>query len=157
MRSTLRHAAAAAAAGIVIAIGIDVVLQFLTASIRITGGMRPSWRARAAAHAVWLVLAALVWLAAPLMAASLDDIVPSAGLSRRTVWALVGTAFIALPALQVIAELAVLAGQLTVSGTWASEGFIFISGAYYGTVMLVITPWMAAGAILRAWATHLID
>jgi hypothetical protein len=72
-------------------------------------------------------------------------------------WALVGTALIVVPPVWIVAELMVLAIQLTLSGTWGSEARIFVSGAYYGTVLLTLTPWVAAGVILRAWAAHLID
>jgi hypothetical protein len=157
MRSAIRDAAAACVTAVAIAIAVDVVLQFLTAAMRISGGITPPWWGRAAAHSVWIVLAAFVWLAAPFITTALEPLVPNRAVSRRTIWALVGTALVALPPLHVIAQLAVLAVQLTLSGTWGSESRIFISGAYYGAVMLAMTPWMAAGVILRAWAAHLID
>lgn len=157
MRPALRDAATAVAAAVIIAIAVDVLLQFLTAAIRISGGITPPWWARAAAHSVWIALAALVWVAAPFITTALEPLAPNAAVSRRTIWALVGTAFVALPPLHVIAGLLVLAVQLTLSGTWGSESRIFISGAYYGAVLLAITPWMAAGMILRGWAAHLID
>ena len=50
MRTTLRDAASAAIAGVAIAIVVDVVLQFLSSSIRLSGGVTPPWWARAAAH-----------------------------------------------------------------------------------------------------------
>jgi hypothetical protein len=155
MRSTLRHAAAAFVVGVAIAIVFDVIVQLLSTSIRLTGGVRPAWWARAAAQSVWLVLGGLLWLAAPLIRGALEGLVPTGDASRRAIWAVVGTAFIALPPLYVAAQLIVLAIQLTLSGTWGSEARIFISGAYYGSVLLSITPWAAAGVILRASARHL--
>ena len=157
MRTTIRDAAIAFIAGVLIAITFDIVVQFLSTSIRLTGGVRPPLWARASANTVWAVLGGLVWLAAPVLANALEMFVPAHQVSRRSVWAVIGTAFIAVPPLYVLAQLIVLAVQITLSGTWGSESFIFISGAYYGSMLLTITPWMAAGVILRAWASHLLN
>jgi hypothetical protein len=157
MRSTIRDAALAIVATVAITIAVDLLLQFLTASMRLTGGIRPPWWARAAAESVWIVAGIILWMAAPLIATALEEFVPDARVSRRVTWALVGTALIVVPPVWIVAELMVLAIQLTLSGTWGSEARIFVSGAYYGTVLLTLTPWVAAGVILRAWAAHLID
>ena len=157
MRSTIRDAAAAFVTAVVIAMTFDVLLQLLSSSIRVTGGIGPPWWARAAAHIVWMVAGIMVWLAAPSIASTLDDLTPDAAVSRRTVWAIVGTALMVVPPVWVAAQLVVLAIQLTWSGTWGSEARIFISGAYYGAVFLSITPWVASGVILRAWTRHMVS
>jgi hypothetical protein len=157
MRSAIRDAASAIITAVVIAIAVDVLLQFLTTSIRITGGIRPPWWARPAAHSVWIVVGLILWVAAPAIAHTIEDLIPAIGASRPAVWALIGTALLIVPPVWVAAQLAILAVQLTLSATWNSESSIFMSGAYYGSVLLTITPWMAAGAILRAYTTHLID
>lgn len=157
MRSTIRDAASAIITGVVIAIALDALLQVLTTSIRISGGPRPPWWARAAAQSVWIVVGIVLWIAAPAIAGTLDHLVPHGDASRRAVWALIGTALIVVPPVWVVAQFAVLAVQLTLAATWDSESSIFMSGAFYGSVLLTITPWMAAGAILRACSTHLID
>ena len=155
MVATLRRAASAFVAGVAIALVFDLVIYFLSSSIRLTGGVRPRWWAHAAAHSVWLAVGGLLWLIAPAIASALDPFAPAAHVSRRTIWAVVGTTFVALPLLYIVAQLIVLAIQLTLSGTWGSEGRIFISGAYYGAVLVSVTPWIAAGVVLRAWARHL--
>lgn len=157
MRSTIRDAASALIAGVVIAIVVDGLLQFFSASIRITGGITPPWWIRAATQSVWIVAGMILWAAAPFIANTLEGFVSDNRPSRRAVWALVGTALIVVPPAWILGQLIVLAVQLTLSGTWGAEGRIFISGAYYGAVLLAITPWIAAGAILRGYATHLID
>ena len=157
MRDTIRDVAAALIAGVVIAILVDGLMQVLTISIRITGGIRPPWWARAAAESVWIAVGVILWLAAPFIANTLAGFVSEIRPSRRALWALVGTALIVVPPAWILGQLVVLAIQLTLSGTWGSESGIFISGAYYGAVLLAITPWIAAGVILRGYATHLLD
>ena len=158
MRAAIRHAAAAFTIAAVIAVALDVVLQFATGAIRVTGGMmiRPWW-VRVAENSVWIALGLVLWLASPLLGGWIDDVVPRASISRRTIWELVGIGLLALPPGHVLGQWIVLAMQLTVSGTWGAEGRIFLSTAYYGNVLLSITPWMAAGAVIRGWAHHIID
>jgi hypothetical protein len=157
MRATVRHIAAAFTAGAVIALVLDAALQFLTGTMRITGGVRPPWYARVAGNGVWIALGLVLWLGAPLLGEWIDDVVPRAQVSRRTLWQLVGLAMLTLPPAHLLAQWIVLAMQLTSAGTWNSEGGIFVSSAYYGAVLLLITPWMAAGAIVRGWAHHMLD
>ena len=157
MRATIRHAAAAFTTGAVTALVFDAALQFLTATIRIVGGIRPPWYARAAEHSVWIALGLVLWLVAPLMAAWIEDAVPRAEVSPRTVWEVVGLGMLTLPIAHVLGLWIVLATQLTLTGTWPSEGGIFLSSAYYGRVIVSVTPWMGAGAVIRAWARHMMD
>jgi hypothetical protein len=136
---------------------LDAVLQLLTSTMRITGGVRPPWYARVADNSVWIALGLVLWMAAPLLGEWSDEIVPAAQVSRRTVWAVVGLGMLALPPAHLLAQWIVLAAQLTSTSTWLSEGRIFVSSAYYGAVLLSITPWMAAGAVVRGWAHHMLD
>jgi hypothetical protein len=156
MRTTIRHTATAFTTGAVIALVVDALLQFLTGAIRITGGMTPPGYARIAENSVWIALGLVLWLAAPLLGEWVDQVVPNARLPKRTVWDLVGIGLLTLPLGHILGQWIVLAMQLTVAGTWGSEGGIFLSSAYYGVVLLSITPWMAAGAIVRAWAHHMV-
>lgn len=157
MQSTIRHTAAAFTTGAAIALVVDALLQVLTSAIRITGGMAPPWWARIGEHSVWIALGLVLWLSAPLMGEWIEHIAPHAVVPRRTAWDLVGLGLLTLPLGHVLGSWIVLAMQLTVPGTWGSEGGVFLSGAYYGNVLLALTPWMAAGAIVRAWAHHMID
>ena len=157
MRVTVRHLAAAFTAGAVIALVLDAALQFLIGTMRITGGVRPPWHARVAENGVWIALGLVLWLAAPLLGKWIDDVVPRAQVSRRTVWELIGLAMLTLPPAHLLAQWIVLAMQLTTAATWLSEGGIFVSSAYYGAVLLSITPWMAAGAVVRGWAHHMLE
>ena len=157
MRATIRHAAAAFTTGAVTALVLDAALQFLTGTIRIAGGVHPPWYARAAEHTVWITFGLVLWLAAPLIAEWIDDIAPRADVPPRTVWELVGVGLLALPIAHLLALWIVLAAQLTLSGSWPSEGGIFLSSAYYGRVIVSIAPWMGAGAVVRAWARHMMD
>lgn len=157
MRATIRHFSAAFATGATIALVTQVLLQALTSSIRVTAPMRPPWWAAAVENSVWIALGLVMWLSAPLLGEWIDDLAPGAVVPRRTAWGLVGLMMMTLPVGHLLGTWIVLAMQLSVPGPWASEGGIFLSGAYYGTVLLSLTPWMAAGAILRAWARHMID
>ena len=157
MRATIRHLAAAFTTGAVIALVLDAVLQFLTATIRIAGGIRPPWYARVADNSVWIALGLVLWLASPLLAEWIEEVAPRATLSRRTAWELVGLGMLTLPAAHVLSQWIVLALQLTSTGTWLSEGGIFVSSAYYGAVLLSITPWMGAGAVVHGWAHHMLE
>ncbi len=157
MRATIRHAATAFTTGAVIALAIDAFLHFLTGAIRLSGGMTPPWYARIAENSVWIALGLVLWLAAPLLGEWVDHVVPNAHLSKRTAWDLVGIGLLTLPLGHVLGQWIVLAMQLTVAGEWGSEGGIFLSGAYYGAVLLAITPWMAAGSVVRAWAHHMVS
>jgi hypothetical protein len=157
MRATIRHAASAFILGAVTTLILDAALQFLTATIRIAGGVRPAWDARVPEHGVWIALGVVLWLAAPLIAAWINDGVPRAQVSPRTVWELVGLGMLTLPFAHVLGLWIVLATQLTLSGTWSSDGGIFLSSAYYGRVIESVAPWMGAGAMVRAWARHLMD
>lgn len=156
MRTAIRHAAAAFTTGAVIAVLLDLILRFATGSVRISGGMMLPWWVRLAENSVWIALGLVLWLAAPLLGDWIDDVVPRASISRRTIWELIGIGLLALPPGHVLGQWLVLAMQLTVSGTWGAEGRIFMSGAYYGNVLLSITPWMAAGAVIRGWAHHMV-
>jgi hypothetical protein len=143
--------------GAAIALVLDAVLQLLTSTIRITGGVRPPWYARVADNSVWIALGLVLWMAAPLLGEWSDDVGSGAHVSRRTVWELIGLAMLTLPLAYLLAQCIVLAVQLSVAGTWLSDGRIFVSSAYYGAVLLSITPWMAAGAVVRGWAHHMVD
>ena len=157
MRATIRHFAAAFIIGATTAIFVQALLEVLTASIRVSGPMAAPWWAISIEHSVWIAMGLVVWLSAPLLGEWIDDITPGAVVRRRTAWALGGVLMMTLPVAHLLGTWIVLALQLSVTGTWASEGRIFISGAYYGNVLLSLTPWMAAGAILRGWARHMID
>jgi hypothetical protein len=155
MRATIRHTATAFTSGAAIALVVDVLLQLLTGAIRVTGGMMPPWYARVAENSVWMALGLVLWLSYPLLGDWVDHVVPHAHIPRKTVWELVGLGMLTLPLGHILGQWIVLAMQLTVSGSWGSEGRIFLSDAYYGNVLLSITPWMAAGAILRTVAHHM--
>ena len=157
MRATIRYFAAAFTAGATIAMATQVVLQVLTASIRVTAPVGRPWWAGAVERSVWIALGLVMWLSAPLLGEWIDDLAPGARVTRRAAWGLVGVMMMTLPVGHLLATWIALAMQLSVTGTWASDGGILLSGAYYGTVLLSLTPWMAAGAILRAWARHMID
>jgi hypothetical protein len=156
VRAAIRHTALAFTTGAVIALVLDALLQFATGAIRSSGGMIRPWWVRMAEHSVWVALGLVLWLASPLVGDWIDDVVPRARISRRAIWELVGIGMLALPPGHVLGQWIVLATQLTLSGTWAAEGRIFLSSAYYGTVLLTITPWMAAGAVVRGWAHHMV-
>jgi hypothetical protein len=157
VRATIRETAAAFAAGATIALVLDALLQFATGTVRLSGGMMRPWWVRVTENSVWVALGLVLWLASPLIGAWIDDVVPRAKVSRRTIWELVGIGMLALPPGHLLGQWIVLAVQLTLAGTWGAEGRIFLSTAYYGTVLLSITPWMAAGAMVRGWAHHMID
>jgi hypothetical protein len=157
MQSTIRHTAAAFTTGAAIALVVDPLLQRLTAAISVTGGIVAPWWTRVAENSVWIALGLVLWLAAPLMGEWIERITPRAVVARNTAWDLVGLGMLTLPLGHVLGTWIVLGMQLTVGGTWGSDGRIFLSGAYYGNVLLSVTPWMAAGAIVRAWAHHMIE
>lgn len=156
MRVTIRHTAAAFTAGATVALVLDLLLQFAAGAVRLGGGIMRPWWGRVAENSAWIALGLVLWLASPLLGDWIDDFVPRANVSRRTIWELVGIGMLALPPGHVLGQWVVLAMQLTVSGTWAAEGRIFLSSAYYGSVLLSITPWMGAGAVVRAWAHHMV-
>jgi hypothetical protein len=156
MRATIRHVATAFSAGAIIALLIDALLQVLTSGIRIVAPMGPPLWSRIVERSVFLALGLVLWLSSPLLGEWIDDLVPHGHIPRRSVWELVGIGFLTVPAGHILGQWVVLALQLTVAGTWLSEGRIFLSSAYYGNVVLSITPWMAAGAIVRAWAHHMV-
>jgi len=156
VRAAIRHAAAAFTTGAAIALTLDAFLQFATGAVRLSGGMMRSWWVRVAENGVWVALGLVLWVASPVLGEWIDDVVPRATISRRTIWELVGIGLLALPPGHLLGQWIVLAMQLTVSGTWGSEGRIFLSTAYYGNVLLSITPWMAAGAVVRGWAHHMV-
>ena len=155
-RATVRHAAAAFTAGAVIALFFDAVLHFLASTIRVSAVAAPMRSARVTEHLVWIALGLVFWLAAPLVGEWMDDVTPGAGVSRRTVWQLTGLAMLTLPLGHLLAQWIVLATQLTITRTWDPSGRIFLSGAYHGAVLLSITPWIAAGAVVRGWAHHML-
>jgi hypothetical protein len=157
VRAAIRHAATAFTSAAVIAVVLDVALQLATGAMRLSGGIVRPWWVRVAENSVWIALGLVLWLASPLLGDWIDDVVPRVSVSRRTIWQLIGVGLLALPPGHVLGQWVVLALQLTVAGTWGSEGRIFLSSAYYGNVLLSITPWMAAGAVIRAWASHIID
>ncbi len=157
MRSIIRHTATAFTLGAVVAVVFDALLQLLTSTIRITGGIRPPWWAHLVERSSWIALGLVLWLAAPLLGEWIDHAIPRVKVPRRTIWEMVGIGMLTLPLGHVLGQWIVLAMQLTIGGTWPSEGRIFLSTAYYGEVLLSITPWMAAGAILRGWARHMSD
>jgi hypothetical protein len=157
VRSIIRHTAIAFTTGAAIAVVFDALLQVLTSAIRLSGGIRPPWWARLSERGSWIALGLVLWLAAPLLGEWIDNLVPRARLPRRTIWEMVGIGMLTLPLGHLLGQWIVLAMQFTVAGTWLSEGRIFLSSAYYGQVLLSVTPWMAAGAIVRGWAKHLID
>jgi hypothetical protein len=156
MRAIVRHTANAFTIGAAIALVVDALLQVLTSAVRITAGVTPPWWSRIAENSVWVALGLVLWLCGPLLGEWIDDLIPHSHIPRRTIWELAGIAMLTLPIGHILGQWIVLAMQLTVAGTWGSEGSIFLSNTYYGSVLLSITPWMAAGAIVRAWAHHMV-
>ena len=156
MRETIRHIASAFTTGAILAVLIDALMQLLTTSIRIMAPMGPSIWSRIAERSVFVALGLVLWLSSPLLGEWIDDLIPHGHVPRRAMWELMGIGFLTLPPGHILGGWIVLAMQLTVAGTWESEGRIFLSTAYYGTVLLSVTPWMAAGAIVRAWAHHMV-
>jgi hypothetical protein len=157
VKTAVRQAATAFTIGAVLALVLDAVLQFATGSIRLTGGMVRPWWVRVMEHGVWVGIGVALWLASSPLGQWIEDGVGSVKVSRQAIWNVVGLGFMVLPVAHVLGQWIVLAVQFTLSGTWGAEGRIFLSTAYYGNVLLAVTPWMGAGAILRGWARHLVS
>jgi hypothetical protein len=154
MRAVIQHAAGALIAGLAIELAVDLALQVLSAAIRIDDA-GSTWWGRIDAAIQWIGPCVLVWLAAPLIAGLLEPFTAHAAVSRRTVWAVIGASLVVIPPLIVVSQIVVTSLKLTVAGAWGHEWPIFLTGSFLGNVLLFLTPWVAAGVILLAWARHM--
>jgi hypothetical protein len=138
------------------ALVVDAVLQLALDAVRVSayGGGAPWWiTANLIERGRWVVFAGLLWWLAPRWAAG-DWIGPLATASAADAWRRVGLAVVAVPLLWIVATWAVSAVRFTLLGSWDTDGRVFLSPDYYRGLVLDLTPWAMAAAVLMAMRRH---
>jgi hypothetical protein len=154
----MRHHARAFLVATVAALVVDALLQLAMDAVRVSayGGGAPWW---VTTHLIergrWVVLATMLWWAAPRLLGSVPDAAPVAGQTPDEAWRQVAAAVAVVPVCWVVATWIVSAVRFTLQGSWGYDGGIFLSGGYYASVLNSLAPWLLASAVLLAARRHL--
>jgi hypothetical protein len=121
--------------------------------------MTPWWIVgRLLERSVWVVAALLLWASAGFMTRAAARLWPSLHpLPRINAFDVVGRLMIAVPLLWVLASWLVLAGRITLAGTWDVDGEMFTTMALYNSTALGYLPWAGGGVMLLALSQHIAD
>ena len=98
----------------------------------------------------WAALAAVLWVAAPL----LSRLLFSSAIPERHAPAPIdafrtaGWLMICFPVLWIVATWLVAAVKIMVVGSWSTEGQIFGAGYYYRNLVIANLPWLIGGLVL---------
>lgn len=105
------------------------------------------WVGRVMSCGTWLLTAFLIYVSAPL-ANRLPGI--SSGDSMQSlIFSIAGSLLTILPPLFFIAQSTVYAIKISIVGSWASEGRIFIQyDTYQHNMLLILLPWSLSGISL---------
>src|SRR5262245_21817246 len=133
-----RRLGAVLALGVVVALLIDLTLQFAMRVIRIQAAS-VNWEAAIASKAVWLVALAIGAAASP-------SLLPAARtpMTWREAYHTASTVLMATPLLWTVSTLAVLA----VDVPWTSSPF-------YAELITSTAPWLLASVVLRTVRRHI--
>ena len=157
----LRSLSAAALIGTTLALVADVILQSALSMVRMDGGGSGWLAATLLELGRWIVVAALVWLAAPWIETAIGDGGQSgataAGLGRRTALRVAGIAMLTAPVIWALATIGLRALHLTLSGDWPYEGRVFLTPYFYSSLLVSYAPWALAGATVIGLARHASD
>jgi hypothetical protein len=154
----MRHHARAFLVATVAALVVDAVLQLAMDAVRVSayGSGAPWW---ATAHLIergrWVVLAAMLWWAAPRLLGKDPEVASVAEPTTHEAWRQVAIAVAVVPVCWVVATWIVSAVRFTLQGSWGYDGGIFLSGGYYASVLNSLAPWLLASAVLLAARRHL--
>jgi hypothetical protein len=155
---SVRNIAVALGTGAVAALVIDVLLRNALAAAQSPGAssMTPWWVVgRVLERSVWVVVALLLYSLAGAMARAAERTWPPGHVvSRAAAFDLVARLMIAAPLFWIVATFLVLAGRITLAGTWDVDGQMFATTSFYNNMVLGYLPWMGAGAILIALSRH---
>lgn len=140
---------------------VDVVLAVLLNAVRVDGNESLSslLPARIAARGLWFTGPAVLWITARPIAAWFDNTLEQrfspAPLARALIWKLVALLMIIVPLLLLLAGWAAALLRVTLAGSWAFEGPLFLTPAFYSTSILATAPAVLAGTTLHAISRHL--
>lgn len=138
------------------ALVIDAAMQLAMDALRVSAfGGAPWWvTANLVARGRWVAFAALLWWFAPYLAPHPDP-AASTDTAAQDAWRRVAVAVIAVPLLWIVATWAVSAVRFTLLGSWDTDGRVFLSPDYYRALVVDLTPWAMAAAVLMAVRRHL--
>jgi hypothetical protein len=156
---TLRRFAAAAVAGSLLALGCELLLRVALGAVRVDSfGSSTGWIVGTVlSRLVWPAAAGLLWLAAPVLASRLeiDGVGPTIDATTAAATRAVGLAMIAGPIIWLLATSVVRALAITITGSWATGGRIFVSPQFYADIVVTYAPWILGGMALVTAAGHL--
>jgi hypothetical protein len=135
-----RRLGAVLALGVVLAMLIELTLQFAMHAVRIQA-TSVHWETAMAGKAVWLVAITIGATVAPWLSAAAR--VPMA---RREACHAAGTTLIVTPLVWTVATLTVLAADIP----WTSSSF-------YAQLIVNTAPWVLAGVVLRTVRRHIVE
>jgi hypothetical protein len=157
-RLNIRNLALALAVGALVALVVDVALQNALDAVRSPGArsMTPWWVVgRVAERSLWLVFALLTWLLATALARIAVSAWPGDhGVDRVAAFDIIGQSMIVFPVVWLLATWLVVILRITLTGSWAQDGAIFFTSAYYYNVALGYVPWAAGGLALLMFKRH---
>jgi hypothetical protein len=156
---TLRRVAAAAIAGSTLALGCELLLRGALGAVRVEsfGGSLDWVLPIVLSRLAWPIAAGLLWVAAPALTSRLrnSDLVPAVEAKPAAAARLVGVAMVAGPVIWLLASSVVRALAITINGSWATGGLIFVAPQFYSDIVVTYVPWMLAGMALVTAAGHL--
>lgn len=137
------------------ALVVDAAMRLAMDAVRVSGFGGPPWwvTANLAERGRWVVFAMLLWWLAPRLVDE-DEARRASDTSTQEAWRQVASAVIAVPLLWIAATWAVSAVRFTLIGSWTSDGRVFLSPEYYRALLVDLTPWALAAAVLMAVRRH---
>jgi hypothetical protein len=141
----------------IVALFVDAAMQLATEAIRVSpyGGGAPWW---VTAHLIergrWVVLALVLRSLEPRLMRNGEPPGP-AGAAAPEAWRQVAIAIVAVPLAWIAATWIASAVRITLLGSWAFDGRVFLSFAYYRGLAIDLVPWALAAAALMTVRRHL--
>jgi hypothetical protein len=144
--------------GTVLVLAIDVLMHGALAATRVSEGSAPWWvNARVFERTAWVVMAVILWIAAPAINLGANSDGPDGRRSSRAAARTVGVGMIAVPIAWLIASSLVTIGRIAWRQTWSADTRIFFEPYYYSNIVITNAPWILAGAVLLAVSRHVAD
>jgi hypothetical protein len=157
MQRSIRNLATAFALGAAAALVIDAALQNALDAARSPGtsSLTPWWVVgRVIERSTWVAAALLVRLAAPSLARMAWATRQGDALGLAAASELAGRVLIGAPIVWLLANWLVWIAKMTLVGSWASEGRLFLAPHYYSTLLLWYLPWAGGGVVLLTLKRH---
>lgn len=152
-----RALSVAAVAGATAALLADLLLQGALAAVRIDASGWSWLPATLLDRGRWVIVAALLLMASPRLAASNYDsstAIAPAG-TRSSAFEIVGRGMVLLPLFWVVATWFMRAIRITIDRGWPYEGHVFLTLDFYAVAIVQYAPGALGGLMIIALSRHI--